>query len=386
MFGKLIDGKLICADDYFIHGDEVNFDLNSDLLKQYGYKEIVFSSPPIVNECVGLSCEYSEDEEKIYQKWIINSIRNDSSSDYFVMISKKIERLNLISTEFVEDYKKNIEHIKKIKNQYPWLFAIYEKWIELPEEEKKFTSNIVEYTTRHNMDSLILDFDYVKKDSIYVKKEYENSYEKLSFKDKSDIIIDLCFIKSNITLMDDLITHNSFENEVKNHMLYQYMVVVFDDFLMDTIKLIYNFNRKSLCSNKMISYEEIIKAGNYDNLINILIDKTVTLDGFDNLVTKLDFLEKKGISIEYPNNYTIKDVWVINEIRNCIVHNQGIMSGISHNRLVSNKVKFADKYKPGDKLNINKRFEKDLKFLVEVIKLISKKICDKYNFLFRFFL
>ena len=385
MFGKLIDGKLICADEFFIQGDEIAFPLDAKTLKEYGYKEIVFMDPPIVNNCVGFRCEYTEDEEKIYQKWIALSIKDDSSRDYFVSVKEKINRLELIYTEFVNEQNKNHKCIENIKKKFPWLYSIYNIWKNLSHHEQKFPSNIVEYTSSYNMDSFLLESGYVKIDSVYVKKGYENIYENLTLENCGDKVINLCFLKSNITYLNNLMKFTTFENEVKIHMLYQYMIVIFDDFLMDTVKLVYNYNKKCLCSNKTISYEEVIKAGNYDNLIYIIIDKTLTADGFDNLVSKIEFLEKRGITIDYPSSYSIKDMWIINEIRNCIVHNQGIMSNMSYTRLINNKVDFVNKYKPGDKIDVNCRFKLDLVFLSNEIKIISNKVCDKYKFLFRFF-
>ena len=167
--------------------------------------------------------------------------------------------------------------------------------------------------------------------------------------------------KNYYNLINKQFETNAVTNVIPSSMVVS-LVSSFDYFIAKLIRLSYRYNTQIISAEKMnVSYQEIGLLESINDVKNYCIDKIVDLQFRDSHKALFDYIEKtfsiKGIKdiSEYKN------ILLIAEMRNIIVHNDGF-----------NNISFKNNIKScGIKVDYNSFFDSDNK-----LKLINRKYIE----------
>lgn len=111
MYAKLVNGVLYYAPKNYITSEEnliLNFNKNEELMKQYGFKELIDIRPSCNPETQYLSIDqYQENNDTLEVKYMINDIEvtehTPSLEERIIALEK--QNINIIATNFDIDYR-----------------------------------------------------------------------------------------------------------------------------------------------------------------------------------------------------------------------------------------------------------------------------------------
>lgn len=143
--------------------------------------------------------------------------------------------------------------------------------------------------------------------------------------------------------------HN-LDKEVPEFMLGLGMVhaySLFESYIAEVIRIRFQANQQLMGGNKKIDYSEVFESESKNDLIDKIIEKEVRALLYLPIDGVLNFLREKlgfrRLIISYDENTKM-----ISLIRNCLIHNQGIVEG----KLCTS---FPEEFTDGEKIIVNKQ-------------------------------
>ncbi len=386
MYGKLVNNKLKIAAEHIIKGDTIYFD--DECMRKAGYKPIVFTEHDNDKRYTYVST-WQEKDDYIEQKWECKKIQDDQSSELFVTVRKTIAKLQKVIIFLDNELKNN----KKIYNEIlsennNIIIDLYKKASLFDEKSEPLetfinSDNLEEFFKKIQAENIVAEYGYIKAtDEIFVKKEYLDNYEEITFENRKNKVLDFCMIKSNFSYLKAVKNCSREEDLANIHMAYTYAYTLFDGFIMEIVRFLYKYDERTLMSSETITYEEIIKLEDFNQILDVFISKKVEKMEFQGYNEKYLFLEKHKLvpTAEEDKKICYERLLLISEKRNCIVHNFGLLGDISFNRLKSYKIKHNMKI--GDSVVQNyKEALLDITCIYVSIKLYYEYICDKFKLL-----
>lgn len=383
MHGKLINGKLVCSNDWYIQGENFISDDEEQLL-QYGYKPIVFSKPDLKDNCLGYVAKFEEMEGQIIQKWDEIEPSFDLSQDYYAVSKDTASKFEFLINDITRVKKEDVSGFNKIIKQYPWMSKLYSGWKKLDSGKRVVDSDIPKFLDKFGVLDDVLKLGFHIDGSCLIDNDVQEDYRNLPVREIKGKIISLPFVKSHLHMLECFENNKTFSTAIEFKMIYQYGVLIFDEFLIDSIKIILKSNKKRMISDENITIKDIIECDDYESVIDKIIYNLLEDKEFESLSDKITYLEKFGVTIKYPKDTDINDVSFINEKRNCIVHNHSEISRISYSRLKKEKNKHIKDISVGMNLDISSFIIDDLVILYKLVKNISTEICRKEKMQYRF--
>lgn len=133
-------------------------------------------------------------------------------------------------------------------------------------------------------------------------------------------------------------------------------------YLTDIIKACAVAKPEMLRSNEMVKVEDILKCKNYDEVLNVLVERKINELSYGGIVGMGDFLlSRTGLSL-WSNQAEKALLNAAVEIRNIYTHNRGIVNDTTMRRMSKDELPFE--------FVINKRFHADF----ENITLIANNL------------
>lgn len=158
------------------------------------------------------------------------------------------------------------------------------------------------------------------------------------------------------------------------------LVSSFDYFIAKLIKLSYIYNPEIISAEKMnVSYQEIALLDSIDSVKNYYIDKIVDLQFRDSHKALFDYIEKTFSIKGIKDIEEYKNILLIAEMRNIIVHNDGYINVSFKNNLKTYGIKldYDNMFNEDNKLNLRK---------VQNVEFIIKNLICFYIKLFYLFI
>lgn len=120
-------------------------------------------------------------------------------------------------------------------------------------------------------------------------------------------------------------------------------------YLNDVLECLFIWNRKSLISDKTITYKEAIEFENIDELVKSIRQKEILEFSHSSFKDKLKFLNKK-FNLTFPEIDDIhSEIIELFTTRNIILHNNGIINQTYIQQNKGTKLKFGSKRKIDEK-------------------------------------
>jgi hypothetical protein len=166
-----------------------------------------------------------------------------------------------------------------------------------------------------------------------------------------------------------------------------YGIAHFEVLLSGMTRLLLSYFCKSLSTkDKYLTYEEIIKFGEFQSIQEYIIEQEVNSFSFKSIKQKITYLEKKfGLKFTYEKQKGIRGNWNCIEL-NDLIEIHSARNILVHNNSIVNKFYISEnpnsKYKIGDKKEINNEYSIHALFVLfrvsdSFYSVIKKKIENK---------
>lgn len=161
------------------------------------------------------------------------------------------------------------------------------------------------------------------------------------------------------------------------------MHTLFDQYILNIIKIITKIEERNLISKQNVTYEEILYCKSMEEVKDMIINKNIEEKGRWSYEEKINYLKDKGINFTiYKENY-FDDMIYFCEKRNAIIHNNGEFNTSSLKKLKNTKYKNI--IEAGQKIIINiEEFKKESEIVIKVANDLYELICEKYKLLNRY--
>jgi len=149
--------------------------------------------------------------------------------------------------------------------------------------------------------------------------------------------------------------------------------------LTDYLRIIFRAQPNSLCSKKPLTYEEIVKLGNYDNVVKKMMTENLMDFGRLDIPKKLEKLEAYGIeSILSSIDRTFFEY--VTKIRHLLVHNAGIADSEYENEFGDYRIKKGENnIKEGEFIPIDLELvEKTTSEFQKIVMFVKSTLEEKH--------
>ncbi len=142
--------------------------------------------------------------------------------------------------------------------------------------------------------------------------------------------------------------------------------------LTDFLRILFKAQPRTLCSEKPLTYEEIIKLGNYDDIIKKMMSEYIMDFGRLAIPKKLEKLENYGIK-SILSSIDIDFFEYVVKIRHLLVHNAGLADSDYENKYGKNVIK------EGEFIPIDiELVEKTTTEFQKIVEIIRSTLEEKY--------
>lgn len=403
-YGKIKNGKLILAPSILSREGEIVVE-DTKLYKESGYKELMYTTPPHNREGYDLISDWEEHGDSIIQKWEYKEIADDYSGELLVEVRNFIYRIQVLKREIKENYDSNKENKEKLLSRESLIRLIYESkkeeitTKELLQHLSAFELDLEDFFNWLQMKELLEERDYIfverilfhipkelKKYDIrrFIKTALKKDYSHECVKVLESIMISSCYVKSNLFNIYCYESNSTISNQVMFNMTYIYLFTLFDELLLNIIRIICMYEKKWLISNGNLSAEEIVKCDTTDELHMLLVEKKVNELAWGSYSDKLSFLKNRGVEIDNNHKKLFNEtILYLAEKRNILVHNNGVWNQASKDIL--KVTEYYQDIKIGSSVDRSYEcFEESCNYIESAIKYLYEQLCDKFNFLFKY--
>lgn len=147
----------------------------------------------------------------------------------------------------------------------------------------------------------------------------------------------------------------------------------FDAFLADSLRVVGEVEPKVMMSKKNITIEKVLSSGNWDVLVEKIVDDYITEFGMGSIVTRINYLNKR---LKLNLRIDDEDLDLINEaenLRHAFVHNGGRVSSLLMRRIKRNDLVI------GSEIHIDEKYMDTVhRAIVNLSAEVYKRIATKY--------
>lgn len=370
-WGKYINGEVFIEDPIVINNGDIILTEDLENKKRFNIKKIRYEDFPGIEEGYWFSNYWEETPEYIIQKWKKEKIQTGPSGKLKVIQNQfeyaVYEILQMI--DLLKDENKKIlsQHLEKHKILKP----IYEACVDLwgsGNVYKEFVSK--GYTLKQLFEEIDLHQYLEENDMKFV--EDGDFYCDASGKP----IVNYCYFKSNFYKIDSLMNFTTVRNRTYLKMSYIYLYTLFDEYLLKSIEFISRIDMRTMIKYiPNISIKDVIESQNRNELIGKVVEQLIYKMGWNSMQDKIEFFKNCGIRLDKA---FVDDLILINEKRNIIVHNQGIVNYDFIRKLA--KTRHKDIYKVNDIIETTVDMLKtDASVMKKHVEEFHNAICNKYS-------
>ena len=408
-YGKIKNGNLILASRIVRRDNEIYID-DEGLYADNGYKPVEYKNAPENRDGFNLVSEWKDEGDKIVQDWVYQPINEDYSFKLVQAIGSFCEKNVELRNGVEKNYENNGKEIQSIIHNNALLELIYnsndekldpEALIQLLHECKL---ELPKFLDKLGLKDKIEEYGYVLWNDYLLKKTEElvehdiinwlgEKYDKTQSPEEfvknskvkifRDAIVYPQEIKYPLHKIWELEDYATLSNLTTYYMSFIYMFTLFDEVLLKTIRLICMHEKKWLVSNASILASDVLDCKTTDELHMKLVDKKIEELAWGSYLDKLNFLESKGIIIDEEHTKLFREtILYLSQKRNAMVHNEGLWNASIKSNLKGTE--YFDKVTVGGKVDTSLEGYKEASVSVqEAVDYLYKKICDKFNLLFR---
>ena len=408
-YGKIKNGNLILAFRIVRRDNEIYID-DEGVYADNGYKPVEYKNALENRDGFNLVSEWKDEGDKNVQDWVYQPINEDYSFKLVQAIGSFCEKNVELRNGVEKNYENNGKEIQSIIHNNALLELIYNSNDEELDQKAlikllhECELELPKFLDKLGLKDKIEEYGYVLWNDYLLKKteelvehdiinwlgeKYDNTQSPEEFVKNSkvkifrDAIVYPQEIKYSLHKIWELEDYATLSNLTTYYMSFIYMFTLFDEVLLKTIRLICMHEKKWLVSNASILASDVLDCKTTDELHMKLVDKKIEELAWGSYLDKLNFLESKGIIIDEEHKKLFREtILYLSQKRNAMVHNEGLWNASIKSNLKGTE--YYDKVTVGGKVDTSLEGYKEASVSVqEAVDYLYKKICDKFNLLFR---
>ena len=393
MYGKIKNGRLIISDKIILKNGNISIVLDEDEeltlkkgdlnditvkgcnLESYGYKKIVYTNPLENKEGFEPRCYWEDCENEIIQRWEYIKLSDDNSGDLLVIYRNFRDSLKCINDLLKSLYDENLDKYNAFLKTDNLLNKVWKHVDETFEGTTAYKIVLKQKSIKSFFQEIGL-IDYLNENGYVFKTDdllMRGSKEIYTYRSFKRYFYELYSLKNLSNL----------KGHVYYNMSYIYMHTLFDQYILNIIKIITKIEERNLISKQNVTYEEILYCKSMEEVKDMIINKNIEEKGRWSYEEKINYLKDKGINFTiYKENY-FDDMIYFCEKRNAIIHNNGEFNTSSLKKLKNTKYKNI--IEAGQKIIINiEEFKKESEIVIKIANDLYELICEKYKLLNRY--